>query len=187
MTWFPLLLGTLLLTAACGTTTYEYVDDEQPAEPASLGSCSCEVSINGDEKTMACGQSACVGGEPWRCGEQAELSQGGTGCDESSPTPTATPEPTTPNRATATEVECPGSGGSEKCDAATSFCLTSKYGGAMCAPFPKDCHDCSCASAAADASWRAKHDTGNCGYSTLGRALVSCSESNGAVSVFCSK
>jgi len=37
------------------------------------GDCSCNVSVNGEKKTLTCGESACVGDDTYSCGEDGKL------------------------------------------------------------------------------------------------------------------
>lgn len=42
----------------------------------SSSSCTCDVEVNGDKRAMTCGESACVGGASFVCGESGATRQG---------------------------------------------------------------------------------------------------------------
>lgn len=62
--------GLVGIAMACSSS------DDTSSGGGSSGDCSCRVSINGDAKTIPCGESACVGGRTQSCGEGAALTQG---------------------------------------------------------------------------------------------------------------
>ncbi|WP_394850000.1 hypothetical protein LZC95_21395 [Pendulispora brunnea] len=48
--------------------------------------CTCAAEYNGQRRTLACGETACVGGVTIACGEKSQIVQGGA-CTVTSPPP----------------------------------------------------------------------------------------------------
>ena len=186
---FIVLPALLLVLAACTVTT-QGGDDAGKSGEVDAG-CACDITANGVNKKLACGESACISGSPYECGARAEIVRGGSawsapakadgGVDATLPSPAAT------------SIPCPysrkGTGAAEDtCDPKTEYCILAKNGGssAMCAPLPSGCAACGCASANADAAWRAgNNNTANCGVSNVRTATVSCTDQSGAITVIC--
>lgn len=106
-----LVFGTLATVVACSTERQIESDSEPGAEgadPAQGGreqpsgvvdACSCSVSVNGAQKTIACGAEACVSGQSFTCAEGARISKGGTACaDEATPGPSTSREASPPTK-----------------------------------------------------------------------------------------
>ena len=157
-------------------------DDDAPS------ACACEVEVNGEKQTIACGQQACVGSVSYRCDDGANAAESGDAC-------LAPADPAAEDAgAEATTVPCEyhdfdAGKDVETCDAATQYCIRaypSKLGPSsnnVCVPLPSDCTSCPCASNDAEAAWKnARNGTANCTGAT-----IACRNTNGAIVVDCVK
>lgn len=72
----------LAMAGACSSSTEpgSSPKDDGAADAGSTPSCVCNLDVNGDKQSVTCGVEACVGGASYQCGDNAEITKGGTAC-----------------------------------------------------------------------------------------------------------